>query len=601
MPKARKEAAELLQRADSGAKAREAQRLEDFGAELNRALEDRVFDPDPETRSLAVSLIQGRPDPIPPDLLASALEDPSPDVVVSAAEALASLRIPRASDALSECLASRPELSGPLALALAKLEDPGVEELLMDRLGEEEPAVRVAVIRALGANGTARSTPELVRFLQCGVPAVEAEALAALVHLHERAPQAVPAGSLPAGLLERRLRGLVASGDRGAQRTGIALIAWLRPPEGPALLLTLLDSPDRVVRERAREAFGMVAAGAEGDTLRSIAEAADRIPGVAALALDRVAAAREEEALNVCLGLTRHSDALVRERAAALAGRSGGRGAANALLLLSGDAIGHVRAQAAEGLGLMRWTGAGPILESMLLSDPYPDVRQAALTALRAIREHEVDAEQLFERAQDGPARAAALRVCDPRRAGDLFQGAVSDPDAGVRLAAAMSLNERGVWLEAAVVLLADEDPRVRAHALRARLQASSALGLEPLRAFLRDPDAGLRQTFAAALEQASGVERAAWLCQFLGDPCAAVGRAAARALGRRHDSHAVGALLDAVSTGAPPVAAQAIESLGSLGDPEALPRLRAVARGGDPELRDLATDAVRRIEAAQT
>ncbi|HEY2925137.1 MAG TPA: HEAT repeat domain-containing protein [Candidatus Eisenbacteria bacterium] len=601
MPKARKEAAELLQRADPGAKAREAQRLEDFGAELSRALEDRVFDPDPETRSLAVSLIQGRPDPIPPDLLASALEDPSPDVVVSAAEALASLRIPRASDALSECLASRPELSGPLALALAKLEDPGVEELLMDRLGEEEPAVRVAVIRALGANGTARSTPELVRFLQCGVPAVEAEALAALAHLHERAPQAVPAGSLPAGLLERRLRGLVASGDRGAQRTGIALIAWLRPPEGPALLLMLLDSPDRVVRERAREAFGMVAAGAEGDTLRSIAEAADRIPGVAALALDRVAAAREEEALNVCLGLTRHSDALVRERAAALAGRSGGRGAANALLLLSGDAIGHVRAQAAEGLGLMRWASAGPILESMLLSDPYPDVRQAALTALRAIREHEVDAERLFERAQDGPARAAALRVCDPRRAGDLFQGAVSDPDAGVRLAAAMSLNERGVWLETAVVLLADEDPRVRAHALRARLEASSALGLEPLRAFLRDPDAGLRQTFAAALEQASGVERAAWLCQLLGDPCAAVGRAAARALGRRHDSHAVGALLDAVSTGAPPVAAQAIESLGSLGDPEALPRLRAVARGGDPELRDLATDAVRRIEAAQT
>jgi HEAT repeat protein len=601
MPEARREAAELLKRADPGAKARDAEKLEGFGAELSRALEDRVFDPDPEVRSLAVSLIRGGPDPIPPDLLVSALEDPSPDVVVSAAEALVLLRIPRASDALSECLASRPELAGPVALALARLEDPGLEELLMDRLGEQEPAVRVAVIRALGASGTPRCTPELVRFLGCGEPAVEAEALAALVHLHERAPQAVPASTLPAGLLEGKLRGLVASRDPGGCRTGIALIAWLRPPEGVALLLPLLDTPDRVVRERAREVFGMVAAGADPDTLRSIAEAADQTPAVAALALDRVAAVREEEALNICFHLTRHADALVRERSAALAGRSGGRAAANALLLLAGDAVGHVRAQAAEGLGLMRWAGAGAILESMLLSDPYPDVRQAALVALRAIREHEVDVDRLFERAQDGPARAAALRVCDPRRAGIFFDMAVSDPDPDVRLAAAVTLNERGVWLESALALLADEDPRVRAHALRARLQASSALGLEPLRMFLRDPDAGVRQTIASALEQANGVECAAWLCQLLGDPCVAVGRAAARALGRRHDSQVVGALLDAVSTGASPVAAQAIESLASLGDPEALPRLRAVARGGDPALRDLAADAGRRIEAAQS
>ncbi len=601
MPEAGREAAELLQRADPDSGARDAEKGggEETGAELTRALEDRVFDPDPEVRSIAVSLIPGFQGSIPPDLLVSSLDDPCPDVVVSAAEALVLLRAPHASDALTECLASRPELTGPLALALAKLDEPSAEELLIDRLREQGPAVRVAVLRALGACGTARSTSELLRHLECGEPVVENEALAGIVRLHERAPEAVSAENLPRGIPGARLQSLLMSRDPSSQRTGISLIAWLRPENGAALLLALLDAPDRAVREQARETFGAVAAAAEAETLCAIAEAADRAPLVAGAALDRVAAVREEAARDVCLGLTSHGDAHVRERAAALVGRSGGRGAAEALLERTKDPVGHVRAQAAEALGILRWAGAGPSLEA-LLSDPYPDVRQAALVSLGAIREHEVDAAALFETAGDGAARAAALRACDPRRAGAPFRVAVSDPDAGVRLAAAMSLNEHGVWVDAALALLADEDPRVRSHAVRARIAASPALGLEPLRSFLRDPDPGVRQTFALGLEQATGVERAAWLRELLGDESAAVARVAAHALARPQGPDSVGALLDAVSTSVPVVAAQAIESLASLGDPEALPRLRAVARGGDPALRDLARDAVRRIEGVR-
>jgi len=601
MPEAGWNAADLLQRTDPGAKAREAQRLqaESLGAELSRALEDRVFDSDPGTRSLAISLIPGMQGSVPSELLVSALQDPCPDVVLAAAEALATLRAPRACDAISECLAERPDLAGPLALALARLEEPGTEELLIDRLGEEESVVRVAVIRALGGCGSQRCKPELLRFLQCGEPAQEGEALRAIVRLHERIPQAVTAADLPSDFIEKRLATLVESRDRSARLTAVSLLAWLRPAGGPSLLLGLLDSSDRAVRARAREAFGVIASSDERATLEAIALASDRAPSAAAAALDRVAAVRDEQARARCLELTAHDDASVRERAAALAGRSGGPGAAEALLSLTEDPVGHVRGQAAEGLGLLRWAGAGPALEA-LLSDSYPDVRQAALAALRSIREHEVDAGALFNRARDGSARAAALRACDPRRAGTLFQAAVSDPDVGVRLAAAASLNESGVWIDCAPALLADEDPRVRAHALRARLKVSSALGLAPLRSFLRDPDAGVRQTFAAGLEQAAGVERFGWLRQLLFDSGAAVGRAAARAIARREEPDAVGALLEAVSTAALPVAAQAVESLGMLGDVEALPRLRAVARGGDPALRELSLDAVRRIEAAR-
>lgn len=601
MPETGWNAADLLQRADPSSKAREAQGLqtESFRAELSRALEDRAFDPDPEIRFLAVSAIPASPGSVPPDLLASILEDPCPDVVLSAALAIATLRSPRACDSLSECLASRPDLAGPLALAMAKLSDPGAEELLIDRLGVEEPAVRIAVIRALGAMGSERSVPELLRFLQGNEPSIEKEALASLTRLHGRLPHAFAASELLPQLIDERLRDLAGSGDPEAQRTAVSLLAWLRPPGAPALLLSLLDSRDRVVRDKAQEALGLIAASAEGDTLRAIAEAADRSPSVAALALDRVASAREEEGRAHCLGLLAHDDPRVRERAAALAGRSGGPGSMEALLSLTEDPVGHVRAQAAEALGVLRRAEAGPALEA-LLSDPYPDVRQAALTALRAIREHEFDAAALFASARDGSTRATALRACDPRRTPAPFQAAVSDPDPSVRAASAMSLNESGVWLSCAAALLADEDPRVRSHALRARLKASDALGLEALRPFLRDPDAGVRQTFAAGLEHATGVERPAWLRLLLFDPCAAVGRSAARALARRQDPDTVGALLDAVSTGALPVAAQAIESLGALGDAEALPRLRAVARGGDPGLRDLSLDAVRRIEAVR-
>lgn len=601
MPETGREAADQLQRPDPDARARAAQQLlqQDFGAELSRALEDRVFDPDPEVRALATSLIPALRNSGSPELLFSALEDPCPDVVVAAAEALAALRPPRTADALTECLASRPDLAGPIALAMARLADPGVEELLLDWLGQDEPGVRIAVLRALGACGTERSVRELSRLLDRVGAATQTEVLSALALIHERLPGAAEFAELPADPT-RWVGELLASRERSGVLTAISLIGWFRPKDGPGLLLGLLESRDPSVRERAREVFGAIAAGEGESVLAAIAEGADSNPAAAATALDRVAKVREDSSRAACQKLLGHADAKVRERSAALAGRSGGAGIPESLVALLEDPVGHVRARAAEALGILRWDNAGYALEA-LLRDPYPDVREAALASLRSLRDHEVDPARLFGRASSVGARAAALRACDPRRAGDAFLRAVSDPDDEVRLAAATSLEERGLWVEEAVALLADESPQVRAHALRARLCGAPSLPLAPLTSFLRDRDAGVRQTLALCLEQAAGVERVEWLRQLLRDPCEAVGRAAARALANHHDPQTVGALLDAVSTGRIPVAASAIESLGALGDAEALPRLRAVARGGDPVLRELAARAARRIDETRT
>ena len=599
MPDTGSEAAELLQRADPSVTARAAEKLkqEGFDSELSRALEDRLFDPDPEVRALATALFPSFGATASPDLLYAALEDSSPDVVAVAAEALATLKLPRAADALTECLASRPDLAGPLALAMAKLEDPGVEELLLDWLGPPDPPVQTAVLRALAASGTARSVPDIARLLHDTETSLKIEALAALARIRERVPNAVAAKEIPPEI-EAMLPELLASQDRHAAVVAIGIIGWTRPEDGPALLLGAIESADPAVRERAREAFGAIAAGAEERVLRAIVEAADRAPGAAASGLDRVAKARDALSRQAVLLLTAHADPSVRERAVALAGRSGGPGVPETLLLLLSDPVGHVRARAAEALGALRHDAAGPALEA-LLSDPYPDVREAAWRALRALHDHYVDVPLLFERARGDAARASGIRACDPRRSHGPFVRAIGDPSADVRLAAAAALNERGVWLDEAATLLADEDPRVRAHAVRARLGASEPLGLEPLRGVLGDPDVGVRLTLALGLRTATGLERVPWLRQLLHDPCEAVGRAAARALADHKDPDTLGALLDAASTGPLPVAAQAIAALGAVADPEALPRLRALARGGDAAIRELAAKAARRIEGA--
>ena len=597
MPRTGSEAAELLQRADPLARARAALTISTgaLGAELGSLLEDRLFDPDPEVRVLTATLFAAPAAAASPENLFSALEDPCSDVVVAAAEALVSLRPARAVDALTECLASRPDLAGPLALAMGVLGDPGVEEFLLDRLDQEDPAVRIAVCRALGACGTARSVPDILRLLAGSEAGLWVEALAALAQIRERVPNAVHESQLPEAI-GGRIAALLASPDRTAVLTGISLVSWLRPAYGPGQLVALLEAPDRGVRERAREAFGAIAGGAENAVLEAIVADVDRHPEAAAIALDHVAAARDAASRAIVVRLLRHESPRVRERSAALAGRSGGTDLAKALALLVTDGVGHVRARAAEALGYLAADSAGPAIET-LLRDPFPDVREAALGALRALKRHNIDAARALEQAGDASARAAVLRACDLRRAPEALLLALNDPEPEVRMAAAVSLAERGAWAEEAAALLADEDPRVRAHAVCARLGATPALPLTPLRAILHDPDPGVRQTLAIALDRTATVERAEWLRQLLRDPCIAVGRAAARGLARHHDSETLGALLDAVSTGGAPVALAAIESLGALGDPSALPRLRAVARGGEVSLREAASAAARRIE----
>ncbi len=590
MPEPGSEAADLLQREEPRSRAHAVQTLSDAGVVSAAFLEDRAFDPDPELRALAIRLLAGTHSAAAEDVLFSALSDACAEVALAAAETLAMHPPKRAADAITECFTARPELKGPLALALARLGDPGVEELLWVSLEDAEPVVRAALLRAVGACGGPRSVASLLPLIEASAGDTLVPALAALAEIGERAPDLLEDHPLPGNAAEA-LPHLLRSTDARLRRAGITIARGLASDEAVMGLLDHVSDPDAETAARALSALPGAAMRREEILLASLGA---RSPEIAAAVMDRLGSLAGDNARAALLPLFESPEPRVREAAAALAGRSRLGGLAQALIRLLSDGDGHVRARAADALGALGEMSARPHVAKLLL-DPYPDVREAALGAFRVLPGERPDPVRGEPRAP-GP-RAAMIRALDLHLHPELLDEAVADTDPEVRLAVLVNLAERGVWGEAASALLLDEDPRVRAHAVRTRVLARPIRPLEPLRPLVHDADPGVRQTLAAALATLPGPAGLAWLCELCRDPSASVARAAVHGLARHRVPESVRALLDTLSTASLPVRRAAIEALAEIGDPEALPRLRAVARGGEAPLRDPAGAAARRID----
>src|SRR5262245_36695100 len=196
MPTAGSEASGLLEPSKPRDRADLPHLLEALSSAADASLEDHAFDADPEIRALAVALLSAR-GTATDEMLASALEDESPEVAAAAAECLADRRSRRAADLLGETLIARPDRAGPVALALETLGDPGTEDLLWQCVDDAEPAVRIALVRALGASGGPRSIARLVARLDDDGDGVRREALRTLARIRERYPQAVTRDALP--------------------------------------------------------------------------------------------------------------------------------------------------------------------------------------------------------------------------------------------------------------------------------------------------------------------------------------------------------------------------------------------------------------------
>lgn len=350
--------------------------------------------------------------------------------------------------------------------------------------------------------------------------------------------------------------------------------ALTRRGDAPGLV-ALLNHRDAALRARAAEALTGLP-GAEA----ALVEALSR--GVAGAA--RVLGARGEGRAALVQALD-HPDMPVHQEARAALVRSREIDG-----LCEAAASGGVQAKtlALRGLVELKYMNIESILAAAL-QDPSEEVRRvavqlgarpAALPEEPGARSSAISALAARPQPEDRPALREALaspveqdRVSAVGGLALLGQHealalALSDPSPAVRAEAARALGRRGVAGDRLVALLGDSHPHVRA-------AAADALGL------LQDP--AFRAPLLEALQGGNA--------------------AAARALGRIGDRRDVGALIAALDR--PEVADLAAEALGLLGDPAAIPALRALVarwrrdpslRGDDPDAADMARMALARL-----
>lgn len=297
----------------------------------------------------------------------------------------------------------------------------------------------------------------------------------------------------------------------------------------------------------------------------------------------------------------RHSNRIVRSRAALAAGRIRDRAATPFLLEALGDSSASVRADAVFALGLSA-DSSEIVVEALIAKlfdeaepDPRPGVEAAA--ALGRIGTHAALA-ALFERATPpGPAAPtrpdpvaleALLQLWRLPRSVELVARIapwLESPDAEARWRAAYALARPGGMLAVAPLLdgVADEDAGVRALAARAlRRPAADSAALRDsaetvLLGLLSDSHPHVRINAVTALASFTDPEHAAFAAVLLRDSVRNVAVAAAQALGEIGGSLA-SAELDAVARDAAIAVGLRATALGALGrtDPGRGARLAA-------------------------
>ena len=238
----------------------------------------------------------------------------------------------------------------------------------------------------------------------------------------------------------------------------------------------------------------------------------------------------------------RHPGARYRQQAALALASVQDPAARQPLLARLGDADAGVRSAAAFALGLTPGT-LPPTLVRALHTDTVPAVRAALWEAWGRLAND--PAPWLAAHPPPGPERTGwawavyrlGLRHPLPAAVRHRTAGLLTDPDAGVRLAAAHVLQRSRTsdWTDqaAAVVaaLRAERDPEVLTALLAACPGLRSARCDERLRTALRHPDARVRVGAVRAAAPALRADHGAWLAPLraaLADTCAAVAVAAA-------------------------------------------------------------------------
>jgi HEAT repeat protein len=248
-------------------------------------------------------------------------------------------------------------------------------------------------------------------------------------------------------------------------------------------------------------------------------------------------------------------------------------------------------------------------------------VSQSTLTPLQ--REIEKQRARLasgdVEERREAVTRLGAMARADSSR---VAASALKDAAVIVRATAARAVLSLPAEEAAAALLplLSDKNEFVRRETAYALGQTRSRTAVEALAtALARDKEAGVRGAAAVALGQIGDASAVPILTEAIGRRIARSGflnritfrrteenefvrRSAAVALGQIKSRAAVPALIGALANerAGDDVRREAARALGLIGDPSAIPSLRAALTARDPYLTEIASEALRKLEAVK-
>ncbi|GIV95491.1 MAG: PBS lyase [Herpetosiphonaceae bacterium] len=506
---------------------------------------------DADLRVSAALALGDQNDPRAIPALIGALRDPDTNVRYHAIEALGKLRATEATDDLLGVAESRNFfLAFPALEALARIGDQRGASRIVPLL--ENDMLRVPAVETLGQLGDEQVVKPLVELLQTG-RAPASSIARALATLHERYERSYGEGEFIADLVRRfiddsGIRRLLDGLDEthGQDVRALTLIVgWLHGPTVERALVRLLG--DTTVRR---------------EVLAALVRQGARVTRQLVAQLDAV-------------------DAETRQAAAVALGRIGDASAVPALirLLEEDDDLAITAARALAAIGDRRAFDA--LLHQ--LEHPTSAVRQAAIAALNSLG-HPALPKHVKRLLSDSNrlVRESAVRIAGYfgfEECVNLLFERCADDDERVRRVAIEHLpyleDERVLPMLASA--LRYETPQVRAAAARAFAHIEGGESLPYLLTALGDPDPWVRYFAVSSLGRHAFPEALAALSQLAQyDPANQVRVAALKALGQIGGMRAVAVLAPFTSCGDADLERTALQALGRVGHPDALPPLLA-------------------------
>lgn len=520
-----------------------------------------LHSPDPDLRNYAALTLGDRRDPRAIPALIDALTDPDTNVRYHAIEALGKLRADQAVEPLIEIAETRDFfLAFPALDALSHIGERQVAPRLVALL--DDPLLCAPVAEALGRLGDETAVPPLVALLNDSEPPTSA-IVQALAALHEHYEATYGEGRYIAELARQSittsgahsLLAMLEQAHDSELRALVLVLGWLEEPEVQRTLAQLLGQP--AVRKAVVEA--LVRHGT----------------GVTELLIERLYAEELE----------------TRQAAVIALGRIGDPHAVPALIESLNDDP-ELVSVAADALGAI---GDRRAFEALLglIGHPAPAVRQAVVGALNSLGHPELAAHVAILLRDSNPyVRESAVKIAGyfgyPNCIDHMLE-CCNDPDERVCRAAVEHLpyfDEPRV-LSQLTHALGNKAPGVRAAAARALAQIERTQALEFLLAALHDNDGWVRYFAARSIGQQGNSEALEAIHQLAqSDPASFVRIAAMEALGQIGSSQVVPMLVPFLDGHDPDLTRAALQALGMIRHPEALPPLEHILRVSGPARR---------------